>query len=60
MFGGLPLGVNLLLFAAGAGVVWFAGTRLEWMVDAIARRTGLGQAFAGRCWRIYSAYRRRP
>lgn len=43
----LPIGVNLLLFAVGAGIIWWAGTRLERLTDAIARRTGLGGAFSG-------------
>lgn len=47
MFGGLPLTLNLLLFAVGAGAIWWAGTRLERLTDVIARRTGLGGAFAG-------------
>lgn len=47
MFRGLSLGVNLLLFAIGAGLIWWAGTRLERVTGAIARRVGIGSAFAG-------------
>lgn len=42
-----PLEVNLAIFALGAGVIWWAGTRLEHHADAIAMRTGLGHAFTG-------------
>lgn len=42
-----PLAV-LFAILGGAGVlVWFAATRLVKYVDAIALRTGIGQAFAG-------------
>jgi len=36
-----------LLFALGSAAIWWAGTRLEHYTDVIARRTGLGRAFAG-------------
>jgi cation:H+ antiporter len=39
--------INLAIFAAGAAVIWFAGTRLERYTDALSRRTGLGKAFLG-------------
>lgn len=39
--------LNAGLFALGAVVVWFAGTKLERLADEIARRTGLGHAFVG-------------
>lgn len=42
-----PLGFNVALFAAGAAVVWFAGTRLTRYADAITEHTGLGQALIG-------------
>ena len=42
-----PIGLNLVLFATAAGVIWFAGTKLERFADAIANRTGLGHAFVG-------------
>lgn len=43
----MALPLNLALFAVAAGAIWWAGTRLERLTDAIARRTGLGNAFAG-------------
>lgn len=39
--------INVLLFAVGAAVIWFAGTRLERCTHAISRKTGLSQAFLG-------------
>lgn len=42
-----PLWGNLAAFTAAAAVVWTAGSRLTGFVDAIAERTGLGQATAG-------------
>ena len=44
---GLPLWGNIAVFCAGAVIVWAAGTRLSRGADAIADRTGLGQAFIG-------------
>lgn len=41
------ISVNILLFVAAAGVVWFSGTKLERLASAIATRTGLGKAFVG-------------
>jgi cation:H+ antiporter len=35
------------MFAVAAAAVWFAGSRLAHLVDALTRKTGLGQAFAG-------------
>lgn len=46
-FTSLPLWANVLIFAVGAAVVWFAGTRVSRYVDAISEKTGLGAAFAG-------------
>lgn len=43
----LPLWANLGVFLLASVVIWRAGTRLELIVDKIARRTGIGQAFAG-------------
>lgn len=43
----LSVGLNCLLFAVAAALIWWAGTRLEHTADAISRRTGLGQAFTG-------------
>jgi len=42
-----PLWLNAAVFAAGAGVIWWAGTLLERYADIIAQRTGLGHAFTG-------------
>lgn len=42
-----PLWANALVFLASAVAVWFAGSRLAGLVDAIAERTGMGQGFAG-------------
>jgi cation:H+ antiporter len=46
-FGGFPLWINLLIFAAAAGLVWAAGTRLAKYADAIGARTKLSKAFLG-------------
>jgi cation:H+ antiporter len=43
----LPLWELIALFAGAAAVVWFAGSGLTGKVDAIATKTGMGQAFAG-------------
>ncbi len=43
----LPIAALCGLVAAAAALVWFAGTRLTHAVDQVARRFGLGQAFAG-------------
>ena len=43
----LPLWGTIAVFCAGAVIVWAAGTRLSRGADAIADRTGLGQAFVG-------------
>lgn len=42
-----PLWVNAAIFFAAAAVVWMSGTRLTRYTDAIAAKTGMGQAFAG-------------
>jgi cation:H+ antiporter len=47
LFSGLPLWAVILVFAGAAGLVWVAGTRLSYYADAIARRTGIGQATIG-------------
>lgn len=44
---GLPLAAILAIFAAAAGAVWVAGTRLTGYVNGISKKTGLGRAFAG-------------
>jgi hypothetical protein len=35
------------VFASSAAAVWFTGSRLAGLVDKIAKRTGIGQGFAG-------------
>lgn len=42
-----PLWINSLIFLVAAVFIWFAGTRLVHYLDAIAAKTGLGQAFVG-------------
>lgn len=43
----LPLAVNFAIFAAAAGLVWIAGTRISQYADAISAHTGLGHALLG-------------
>ncbi len=43
----LPLAANAVLFAALAAAIWFAGTRLSLLADAIGDKTGVGQAIMG-------------
>ena len=38
---------HLVIFTIGAGVVWFAGTWLARLADAIAERTNVGKVFIG-------------
>jgi cation:H+ antiporter len=47
MFEKLPLWLNIALFTVAAVAVWIAGTRVAGWADAIARKTGLGQAAVG-------------
>lgn len=47
MLEGLPLWGYAVVFCVGAVVVWIAGTRLSSGAEAVAERTGLGQAFIG-------------
>lgn len=47
MFDSLSLPVLLLIFAASAGAVWVAGTRLSKATDVLADRFGLGEALGG-------------
>jgi cation:H+ antiporter len=42
-----PLWLLLVALAAGAGVVWWSGTRLARWADVLADRTGMGRAFVG-------------
>lgn len=46
-FHALPIGLNLLLFAASAIAVWRAGMRLAVGADMFAERTGIGRAAVG-------------
>ena len=46
-FATLPIWANVLIFLAGAGVIWISGARLVHVVDAISDKTGMAQAFAG-------------
>ena len=46
-FEAFPFWLNGLAFAAGAAVIWIAGTRLSRYAAAIADRTGVGKAFIG-------------
>jgi cation:H+ antiporter len=46
-FSSLPLWANFTAFAGAAVVVWISGTYLVRFVDRLARRTGIGHAFAG-------------
>ncbi len=43
----MSLAVNFAIFAAAAGVVWFAGYRIAHYADVISARTGLGHALLG-------------
>ena len=44
---GLPLAALIGVFAAAAGLVWVAGSRLSGYAEAISERTGIGAAFIG-------------
>ncbi|MBZ5715694.1 sodium:calcium antiporter [Nannocystis pusilla] len=46
-FSAYPLWLLVTLFVVGGLLVWFAGTRLARLADAIAERTGVGRAFIG-------------
>lgn len=46
-FSSLSLPINIALFTAAAGAVWFAGTKMAKYADQIAVRTGLGHALMG-------------
>ncbi|NNE85502.1 MAG: sodium:calcium antiporter [Alphaproteobacteria bacterium] len=43
----LSLSANLALFTVLAAVVWFTGTRLSYLADAIAKQTGVSRAIMG-------------
>lgn len=42
-----PLSVLFLILAIAGIIVWYAGTKIVHLVDVIARRTSIGEAFAG-------------
>jgi len=42
-----PLMANIAIFATGAVIIWFAGSRIARYADQISRQTGLGSAFVG-------------
>jgi cation:H+ antiporter len=46
-FAGLPLAVNVSIFAGAATLVWIAGISLSAYAKTIAERTGAEQAFVG-------------
>lgn len=46
-FGEYPLGLNLAVFLAAVMGVWLMGVRLTRLAEAVAARTGLGDAFVG-------------
>lgn len=41
------MGLNALLFAAAASVIWYAGSKMERQADEIASRMAMGHAFVG-------------
>lgn len=43
----LPIGLNFLLFAGLAGGIWFTGSRLTFLADAISQRFGLAASTVG-------------
>src|SRR3954451_24586057 len=45
--GSLAAGPLVLVFAASAGAIWFAGTKLATTTDTLDRRLGIGSAFGG-------------
>ncbi|MFP4314323.1 MAG: sodium:calcium antiporter [Alphaproteobacteria bacterium] len=47
MFDELPLFANMLIFAVLATLIWNAGTRLSYFIDAIAEKTNIARAFLG-------------
>ncbi|GGL69629.1 sodium:calcium antiporter [Wenxinia marina] len=46
-FADWPIWGNVALFCVAAAAVWMSGTRLSRYADAIAKRTGIGQAVLG-------------
>jgi cation:H+ antiporter len=46
-FTSYPLWLNALVFLLSAGIIWWAGIRLERYAATVSEQTGLGQAFTG-------------
>jgi cation:H+ antiporter len=46
-FAAYPLWLNLAVFAAGAAIVWYAGTKLAQYADEVSAVTGFGRALVG-------------
>ena len=46
-FASYPLWLNLAVFAAGAAIVWYAGTKLAQYADEVSAITGFGRALVG-------------
>ena len=47
LFDAYSIPVNFLIFFSLAGVIWLAGTRLSYCIDAIAEQTKIARAFLG-------------
>ena len=47
MFAEFPVLVNFIFFIIFAGFIWVAGTRLSYLVDAIAEQTKIARAIMG-------------
>lgn len=47
LFETFSITLNLLIFSVLAGLIWTAGTRLSYYVDAIAEQTKIARAFMG-------------
>lgn len=47
MFNDVPLIANLVIFLGLAALIWFAGTRLSYYIDAIAEKTKISRGFLG-------------
>lgn len=47
MFDNFPVAINSIVFLGLAALIWLAGTRLSYLIDAIAERTKIARAFLG-------------
>lgn len=47
MFDNFPVTINSIVFLGLAALIWLAGTRLSYLIDAIAERTKIARAFLG-------------